>query len=89
VLNQCVLILTQFFAHQDSTVRVRTSGPCKDHCDRTPPEVYVVVWQIRTLAVQAMNLVIVLKPTQLALSMEGFIQVRQALGPPAFRSAVD
>lgn len=53
----------------------------QDHCDWTPPDVYVVVWQIRTLAVQAMNLVIVLKPTQLALSMEGFIQVRQPLGP--------
>lgn len=31
--------------------------------------------QIRTLAVQAMNLVIVLRPTQLTVSMEGFIQV--------------
>lgn len=60
----------------------------EEYCEWTPHDVYVVSWQIRTLAVQAMNLVIVLKPTQLALSMEGFIQVRQPLGPQPRRSAV-
>lgn len=91
VLNRLVMIFTSFFQHGNPRVRLhacslppsRQGSTIRAHGLARLLFSLLLLVQIRTLAVQAMNLVIVLRPTQLTVSMEGFIQVGSEAAPAA------